>query len=68
MNAQVPVIWHDYTGRIIAQSYIPSKRDIDYYKRDYPLAAHGVVADPVSVRIPPSRYCTPWCVCTHDSV
>jgi|TARA_Y100000814_G_scaffold4000_1_gene4152 hypothetical protein len=48
MNAQVPVIWHDYTGRIIAQSYIPSKRDIDYYKRDYPLAAHGVVAEHVS--------------------
>ena len=42
MNTKLPVIWHNYTGRIIAQF----KQILD--KLNYPEASHWIVAEHVA--------------------
>jgi hypothetical protein len=53
MNAKMPVIWHNYTGRIIAQSMIRSNENIIEKKLSYPEASHWIIAEHV---IDPENY------------
>ena len=47
MNVQLPIIWHNYTGRIIAQSLISPLESIKEKKKNYPEASHWIIADHV---------------------
>jgi|TARA_R110000765_G_scaffold399110_2_gene493630 hypothetical protein len=48
MNTKLPVIWHNYTGRIIAQSMVAPSENIIEKKLNYPEASHWIVAEHVA--------------------